>query len=88
MKNNMNINGVCFSASFDKNGLFEGHSASLVIDWMNETKTPSNWGVGKEVKLHNLSLSDLRKLSYSIDEFVSDMSYLKQSKTSKLQLHG
>lgn len=43
MKNNMNINGVCFSASFDKNGLFEGHSASLVIDWMNETKTPSNW---------------------------------------------
>lgn len=70
MKYNMNINGVCFSASFDKNGLFEGHSASLVIDWMNETKTPSNWGVGKEVKLHNLSLSDLRKLSYSIDEYI------------------
>ena len=66
----MNINGVCFSASFDKNGLFEGHSASLIIDWMNETKTPSNWGVGKEVKLHNLSLSDLRKLSYSIDEYI------------------
>lgn len=70
MKNNMNINGVCFSASFDKNGLFEGHSASLVIDWMNETKTPSNWSVGKEVKVHNLSLSDLRKLSYSIDEYI------------------
>lgn len=70
MKNNMNINGICFSASFDKNGLFEGHSASLIIDWMNETKTPSNWGVGKEVKLHNLSLSDLRKLSYSIDEYI------------------
>lgn len=66
----MEINGVRFHAGFDKEGLFKGHSASIVIDWLNETKKPTKWGVGKEVKIDNLSLSDLKVLSDSINKYI------------------
>lgn len=34
----MEINGVRFIAGFDREGLFKGHSASIVLDWLNETQ--------------------------------------------------
>lgn len=66
----MEINGVRFTAGFDREGLFKGHSASIVLDWLNETKKPSRWGTGKEVKIDNLSLSDLKVLSESINKYI------------------
>lgn len=66
----MEINGVRFSAGFDREGLFKGHSASIVLDWLNETGKPSGWGTGKEVKIDNLSLSDLKVLSDSINKYI------------------
>ena len=66
----MEINGVRFSAGFDREGLFRGHSASIVLDWLNETGKPSGWGTGKEVKIDNLSLSDLKVLSDSINKYI------------------
>ena len=66
----MEINGVRFIAGFDREGLFKGHSASIVLDWLNEPQKPSRWGTGKEVKIDNLSLSDLKLLADSINKYI------------------